>query len=99
MAIYAFYLIAFSPKFAGCHPGDMSQSLQLIFVRFIEMIVGAVIPKKTIMSQKVNIAHLKLFDPLHFISIEFDYRINTLAVTVSRDCLSGCRGRLRRRGR
>ena len=63
------------------------------------MIVGAVIPKKTIVSQKVNIAHLKLFDPLHLISIEFDYRINPLAVTVPWDCLSGCRDRLRRRRR
>lgn len=95
MAINALDFVAFGAKFAGSHTGDVPQSLQLVFVGFVEVIMGAVIPEKTVLSQKVDIAHFELFDTLNFVGIIFDYRIDTLTVTVTWDCLDSRRRWLR----
>lgn len=57
----------------------------------------AIISENTIVSQEVDIAHFKFFDPFYFVSIIFYHWVNTLAVAIARDCLNNHRRRLRGR--
>lgn len=97
MAVNAFDFIAFCAKLAWRHTSNMSQSLYLIFVWFIGVVMSAIISENTILSQEVDIAHFQFFDPFYFVGVIFYYRVDTLAMTVARDCWNsrgcGLRGR------
>lgn len=55
----------------------------------------AIISENTIVSQEVNIAHFKFFDPFYFVGVKFNHRVDTLAMAIAGDCLNRCRRGLR----
>lgn len=57
----------------------------------------AIISENTIVSQEVDIAHFKFFDPFYFVGIVFYHRVDTLAMAIARYCLNNrCGLRCRR---
>lgn len=99
MSINTFNLIAFGAKPARSQPGDMLQSLQLVFVRPICMIMCAVFAVRAIVTEEMYVAHVQIFDSFHITLIKFDYGINPLMVAITRNFHWSIRSWLWCRGR
>lgn len=66
VAINALHFVTTSTKMARRLTGDISQCQYFVFIRLIVMIVRAIVPESTVITQEMNIAHVDLLNSLEF---------------------------------
>jgi len=66
MAVNAFAIFARGAKITRCLASDISQRRDLVLVRFVEVIVRALVAVRTIAAEEVDIAHFYLLHPFDF---------------------------------
>jgi hypothetical protein len=100
MAVNAFDVLAAASVEARSKACNEFQRVELILSGFIIVSMGAVVVIRTLLAQKVHIAHLHFLDTIHFSLVIVAARgVHTLSDTITCNELVTIRGLVNRRRR